>query len=106
MSQPHISEYIQIKFQAGPIHDVGINGCRIEDVIDLLTEKLTKFQSGDLACHENEMALKHLQLSKQALVQRRKLRQEQGVYDTHAPHKSLFDYRTEDVDANFSATGA
>lgn len=106
MSKSTQNEFIQIKFQSGPIHDVGINGCRIEDVIDLLTDKLSKFQSGELACHENEMAIKHLALARQALVQRRKLRQQQGVFDTHEPHNSLFDYRTEDVDANFSATGA
>ena len=100
------SPFISVKFQSGPVHDVGINGCRVEDVIEVLLGKLKRYQLEDLACPENEMAIKHLEFALQALVQRRKTRQEQGVFDTHQPHKSLFEHRTEDVEAEFSATGS
>lgn len=105
-AQNKASQFISVKFQAGPVHDVGINGCMVEDVIDVVLEKLKRYQIGNLACAENEMALKHLEFAKQALVHRRKTRREQGVLDTHKPHKSIFENRTEDVEAEFSATGS
>lgn len=100
------SQFIEVKFQSGPVQEVGVNGCMVEDVIDLLLEKVKRYQLGTLSCAENEMALKHLEFAKQALEHRRKTRRDQGVLDTHKPHKSIFEHRTEDIEAEFSATGS
>src|SRR6266446_6206955 len=51
---------IHIKFQAGPIHERGVNGCSIEDVIDVLVERLRGFQNGPFQCGENEDAIRDL----------------------------------------------
>lgn len=55
-----MSEYIEIKFQEGPIKEKGVNGCQMEEVIDILINRLSDFQKGDFACSENNMALKKL----------------------------------------------
>lgn len=78
--------YIKVSFQHGPPHEEGINGCRLEDVIDVLLEKLHDFQSRSLACAENDKAIYHLGLAKAALVARRTVREQQGVLGTATPH--------------------
>src|SRR5688500_16059912 len=78
--------FIKITFQHGHPDQVGINGCRIEDVIDVLTEKLLAFQGRDLACEENAQALEHLDLAREALLMRRRRREQQGVLWTQRPH--------------------
>ncbi|MHB8636680.1 MAG: hypothetical protein ACYC96_09435 [Fimbriimonadaceae bacterium] len=93
-------------FQRGSVDEAGVNGCRIEDVIDALVDKMRDYQSGQLACAENEEAMDFLELAKLAQLRRRKLRQDQGVFNTQRPHESIFERRTEDVEEDFSATGA
>lgn len=109
MRQPNLSaiaQFITIKFQKGSVQENGVNGCRIEDVIDVLSSKLGEYQSGPVACLENAEALHHLELARKALLRRRQLREQQGVLDTMKSHESLFDHRTEDIDSEFSATGS
>lgn len=81
-------EFIKIVFQHGNPDDVGINGCRIEDVIDILTDKLLDFQGRDLACEENATALYHLDLAREALILRRRRRERQGVLGQRAKHEA------------------
>ncbi|MBN9503956.1 MAG: hypothetical protein BGO01_03115 [Armatimonadetes bacterium 55-13] len=80
--------FVSIVFQHGHPNEVGINGCRLEDVIDVLVEKLLDFQGRDLACAENAEALEHLHFAREALVRRRRRREEQGVVNTQKPHES------------------
>jgi hypothetical protein len=79
--------YIKITFQHGPVPEVGINGCRVEDVIEVLVQKLLDFQGRDLACEENAQALYHLEMAREAMLLRQKRRLEQGVINTREPHK-------------------
>ncbi|CAN5580678.1 hypothetical protein BH11ARM2_BH11ARM2_38790 [soil metagenome] len=97
VEKPHI----RIVFQRGFVPEVGINGCRVEDVIELAIERLERYQEGPLACLENEAAINRLKQSLGALESRVKRRREQGVFNTGAPHT-----RTEDQFEDFSATGA
>lgn len=80
-------EYIKIIFQHGSPREVGINGCRIEDVIEVLVQRLLDFQGRDMACEENAKALYHLEEAREALLLRRKRREQQGVLGLRAPHK-------------------
>jgi hypothetical protein len=82
IDQPHIT----IAFQNGDPHEVGVNGCRIEDVIDVLVEKLLDFQGRDLACEENATALYHLDLAREALLLRRRRRETQGILGQRVKH--------------------
>ncbi len=78
--------YISVQFQHGNPAEVGINGCRVEDVIESLQEKLLDFQGRDLACDENATALYHLDLAREALMLRRRRREQQGVFGDRARH--------------------
>jgi len=98
--------FLTVVFQRGSVDDEGVNGCRIEDVIDALVDKLREYQSASLSCDENEETMDFLELAKLAQLRRRKLRQDQGVFNTQRPHESIFERRTEDVEQDFSATGA
>lgn len=80
--------FIKIVFQHGHPNEVGINGCRIDDVLEVVVNRLLDFQGRDLACAENAEALEHLHLAREALLRRRKLREEQGVINTQKPHVS------------------
>ena len=82
------SDFINVKFQHGDPLMEGVNGCRIDDVLDLLVEKLLDFQGRSLSCQENERALYHLGLAKEALNLRRKFREQQGLLGTAANHVS------------------
>ncbi len=82
------SEYMRIVFQHGDPADVGINGCRIEDVLDVIVEKLLDFQGRDLSCEENATALYHLDLAREALLLRRRRREMQGLIGKRDKHQS------------------
>lgn len=79
---------IRIKFQAGPLKEVGVNGCSIENVIDVLTGRLEGFQKGPFRCRENALAITKLEEAKQWLLYRTTKRQDQGVEGTNAAHVS------------------
>lgn len=80
--------FINVVFQHGHPNEVGINGCRVEDVIDVLVDRLLAFQGRDLACEENAEALEHLHFAREALIKRRRRREAQGVVNSQQPHKS------------------
>ncbi|HJP83685.1 MAG TPA: hypothetical protein VJ835_09285 [Fimbriimonadaceae bacterium] len=81
--------FISIVFQHGHPNEVGVNGCRIEDVIDVLVDRLLSFQGRDLACEENSEALEHLHFAREAMLVRRRRREQQGVLNTQKAHKSV-----------------
>jgi len=80
--------FIHIVFQRGAVPEAGINGCRIEDVIEVLQEKLLDHQGRSLACEENAQALFHLEAAREALLQRRRRREQQGVLNKPVPHET------------------
>ncbi|MCB0826710.1 MAG: hypothetical protein KDC26_11015 [Armatimonadetes bacterium] len=81
-------EHYRIVLQHGSPEEGGINGCRIEDIIEALQEKLLDFQGRDLSCEENATALYHLDLAREALLLRRRRREAQGVLGTRDKHRS------------------
>ncbi len=95
--------FLRITWQKGLPSDTGVNGCRVEDVVEIVAQKLRSYQDGPLACEENDDALRGLQFAIEALEGRRRRRQEQGVLNTMDAHQTE---RTEDLDHDFSATGA
>ena len=80
--------FISVVFQHGHPNEVGVNGCRIEDVIDVLVDRLLAFQGRDLSCEENKDALEHLHLAREAMLLRRRRREAQGVLNTQKPHEA------------------
>lgn len=80
--------FIKITFQHGSPAEGGINGCRIEDVIEALQQRLLDHQGRQLACPENAEALFHLDAARDALLKRRRRREQQGVLNTAQTHES------------------
>ncbi|HHB2481357.1 TPA: hypothetical protein ACORDH_002808 [Bacillus cereus] len=80
-------EHINIKFQEGAIQEHGANGAQIEDVIDVLVERLEGFQKGGYPCRENSLAITKLEEARMWLNERTRKRQEQGVEGKYTNHK-------------------
>jgi hypothetical protein len=97
------TDYIRVVFQKGFPSQVGVNGCRVEHVLEVAAARLEDYQDGPLACKENEEALRHIRAAMGWLNERLHRRKEQGVLNTMSPHQYE---RTEDEDEDFSATGA
>jgi hypothetical protein len=68
-----------IHFQTGPIKEAGVNGCQNEDLIAIVIDRLTGFQSGKFACVENHKALGHLKNAMKQLNARTVSRIRRGV---------------------------
>lgn len=83
----NMNKYINIKFQEGPIRENGINGCQIEDVIDVLVERLQGFQDGEFRCRENALAITKLEEARLWLNERTRKRLKQGVEGKNVYHK-------------------
>lgn len=71
-----------ISFQNGPIKDEGVNGVSQEALIAVLIDRLEGFQSGKFKCHDNQVALDHLQSSRLWLHKRTMDRVSRGVEGT------------------------
>lgn len=79
--------YINIKFQNGAIQENGVNGAQIEDVIDVLVDKLLSFQKSEFACRENALAITKLEEARLWLNERTRKRKEQGVEGKSEKHE-------------------
>ena len=74
---------IDIRFQNGPLAEVGANGVSQEALLAVVEDRLKGFQSGRFACRENELALTHIQQAMHWLHHRTRERMQRGVEGTH-----------------------
>jgi hypothetical protein len=79
-------QFIDIKFQEGPIPEVGVNGAHIEDVIDLLVARLEGFNERSMRCRENSLAITNLEQANLWLLKRTMNRVDQKVEGFNQPH--------------------
>jgi len=75
---------VSIKFQNGPIKEVGTNGVTHEALLAILIDRLRGFQSGKFACRENALALTKLEEAMHWLLHRTRQRMARGVEGTHS----------------------
>ena len=80
-------DFIDIVFQEGTVDDNGVNGAQIEDVIDVLIDRLMGFQKGKFPCRENALAITKLEEARMWLNERTRKRKEQGVEGEHKSHE-------------------
>jgi hypothetical protein len=73
-----------VRFQNGPVKERGANGLTNEALLAILIDRMEGFQSGQFACHDNQMALDHLQSARLWLHKRTMDRVARGVEGTHA----------------------
>ena len=52
--------FARIKFQSGLIKEHGINGCFMEDLLNIVITRLGNYQKGDFRCRENAFAITHI----------------------------------------------
>lgn len=74
-----------IKFQDGPVKEVGVNGIQNEDLLSILIDRLEYLQEmngGSHACEENEDSLALLKATLRRQVIRTQCRQERGIEGT------------------------
>lgn len=72
-----------IRFQNGPINEVGVNGVTHEALLAILCDRLRGFQKGPYACRENAIVLTHLEEAQMWLQKRTRDRMARGVEGTH-----------------------
>lgn len=72
-----------LRFQNGPIGEVGVNGMTNEVLLAIVVDRLRGFQSGPYACRENELALTRIEEAAMWLESRTKQRTARGVEGTH-----------------------
>jgi len=89
-TQAQIAEpWIDIKFQLGPVKEVGVNGTQIERVLEVLKERLEGFQNGDFRCRTNALAITKIEEAIMWLEERTKVRIAQGVEGTNQVHEEI-----------------
>ncbi len=72
-----------IRFQNGPIAEVGVNGITHEVLLAVIVDRLEAFQKGPYACRENAIALTKIQEAQHWLHHRTLARMQRGVEGTH-----------------------
>lgn len=86
MAQDHPQGAINpftVKFQNGPIKEVGVNGASGEALLAIVEDRLKDFQSGPFACRENAVALTKIQEAMMWLHRRTNERMQRGVEGTN-----------------------
>jgi hypothetical protein len=73
----------RVRFQNGPIAEVGVNGISQEALLAVVEDRLIGFQSGEYACRENAIALTKLQEAMMWLQKRTRDRVARGVEGTN-----------------------
>ena len=73
---------LSIRFQNGPIGEVGINGVSNEALVAIVIDRLQGFQSGEFKCRENALALTKLEETMHWLQHRTRERLARGVEGT------------------------
>jgi hypothetical protein len=88
-------KFVQVTFQEGHLKEAGVNGCFVEDVIQVALDRLLFFQSQSLACVENDETIRAIREALTWQGYRRQARIEQGVANSYSPHESHHTFADE-----------
>ena len=81
-AQDHFTEWAHIKFQSGGVNEAGINGIHNEDLLHIVRDRLSCFQTGEFSCRENAIAITKIEEALLWLGLRTEERQTRGVMGT------------------------
>lgn len=73
---------LPVRFQNGPIGEVGVNGISNEALIAIVIDRLQGFQNGQYSCRENALALTKLEEAMHWMLHRTRERTARGVEGT------------------------
>jgi hypothetical protein len=76
-------ERVPLKFQNGPIAEVGVNGVTQEALLAIVADRLRSFQAGPFASRYNALALTHIEEAQNWLNRRTMERMQRGVEGTN-----------------------
>ena len=76
-------DFIVIKFQNGPIKEVGVNGVTNEALLAIVIDRLRSFQAGPFSCQENTIAFMQCEDALEWLQRRTLARIKRGVEGTN-----------------------
>lgn len=74
-------KFIEIQWQLGLVHETGVNGCQLEDVVEYTMEKFTELDQ-KVPCLQNKFAITKLAEILHALKNREGDRKVRGVLGT------------------------
>ena len=75
-------EVAVIKFQTGPVQEVGFNGVTDESLLAIVVDRLRGFQQGQFPCRENALAITKIEEALHWLEARARDRERRGVEGT------------------------
>lgn len=78
------NEFIDITFQDGPVQENGVNGCQVEDVIQVAIDRLRELNVAPYNTRETSLAITHLEDAQNWLWRRTRDREARGVEGTSA----------------------
>lgn len=81
-------DFVQVTWQEGTVPEVGVNGCQLEDVLQVALDRLRELNNGQFPCRENALAITKLEEAIMWLEKRTENRRAQGVEGKHEPHRS------------------
>ena len=79
--------FIQVTWQDGTVPEVGVNGCQLQDVLEIAIERLRELNA-QFPCRENSITLTKLEEAAMWQEKRTANRREQGVEGQRALHVS------------------
>lgn len=80
---PPEGKTVVIRFQDGPIKEVGVNGVTHEALIAIILDRMRAFQESGYKCRENAIAITKLEEALMWLHKRTENREQRGVEGTH-----------------------
>jgi hypothetical protein len=90
-----------VKFQTGPLKEVGTNGVFVEDLLAIAEHRLLCYQQTEYACPENTTAIRGLRSAQHALKARTEHRTAAGTEGTaqvDSTEKRLIRFCSDDYD--------
>jgi hypothetical protein len=76
------SDQVTFVGQRGPIKEVGVNGCQIDDIVEFARRTIEVFNK-KFPCRENSLAITKLQEAEMWLRERKRDREDRGVEGTN-----------------------
>jgi hypothetical protein len=81
-SLPGVTVHTTLKFHHGDPKEVGVRGLTNESVLAVLIDRMVCFQTSDMRCRENAIALTHLEEAMMWLQKRTRQRIASGIEGT------------------------
>jgi hypothetical protein len=78
-------DFVKLTWQDGTVPEVGVNGCQVNDVLDVVIERLRELNKA-FPCRENSISITKLEEAVMWQNARTQNRVAQGVEGQHKPH--------------------